>query len=120
MKTNEIQSFMVKKEFSQVSVTQIMEQYQAIFEQEVPRLARETGAVKRVRKNGLDAVTLVEMVIFGFWQDPDLRVSGLAQVAARREVNVTESAISQRFSPACAQLFYRVLQRLTQVHLASD
>ncbi len=111
---------MVKKELSQVSVTQIMEEYQAILEQEVPRLARESGAVKRVRKNGLDAVTLVETVIFGFWQEPDLRLSGLAQVAGRRAVAVTESAMSQRFTPACATLFYRVLQRLTEVHLTSE
>lgn len=111
---------MMKKEFSEVNITQIMERYQAILEQEVPRLARETGAVKRERKNGLDAVTLVEMVIFGFWQEPQIRLSGLAQVAERREVSVSESAISQRFSPQCAALFREVLHRVAEVQLESE
>src|SRR5947209_5115010 len=110
----------MKKEFSEVNITQIMERYQAILEQEVPRLARETGAVKRERKNGFDAVTLVEIVLFGFWQEPDLRLSGLAQVAGRREVAVSAEAMSQRFRPACATLFHQVLQRFTEVQLASE
>ena len=53
-----------------MSVTQIMEQYQSILEGEVRDIAYETGAVKREGK--LDVVTLVEMMIFGFWQDPEV------------------------------------------------
>src|SRR6266516_1825824 len=59
-------------------------------------------------------------VIFGFWQDPQLPLNGLAQLASRREVQVSESAICQRFSPQCAQLFLRVLHRLAQVQLESE
>ncbi len=103
-----------------MNVTQIMEQYQTILEQEVPQLARETGAVKRVRKQGLDAVTLVSSVIFGFWQNPELTLGGLAQVARRREVQVSESAISQRFTPQCAELFLRVLKRLVSIPLQEE
>ena len=103
-----------------MSVTQSMQQYQAILEQEVPVLARETGAVKRSRTNGLDAVTLVSAIIFGFWQDPELRLSGLAQVAGRREVQVTPSAICQRFTAELAELLLQVLQRFTQVRLESE
>src|ERR1700686_1460916 len=75
-----------------MSVTQVMEQYQVILEEEVHDIAYETGAVKR--KGKLDVVTLTQMMIFGFWQDPALRLSGLAQIGGRREVHVTESAIS--------------------------
>lgn len=101
-----------------MSVTQAMEQYQSILEEEVPDMAYETGAVKRERK--LDVVTFVLMMIFGFWQDPEMRLSGLAQVAGRREVHVTESAISQRFTPECANLFLKVMQRLSEVQLESE
>jgi len=59
-------------------------------------------------------------MIFGFWQDPDLRLSGLAQIGGRREVYVTESAISQRFTPACANMFLKVMQRLAEVALESE
>src|SRR5436305_6423879 len=61
-----------------------------------------------------------QTVIFGFWQDPELRLSGLAQIAGRREVNVTESAISQRFTPECAAMFLNIMQRLAEVRLESE
>jgi hypothetical protein len=101
-----------------MSVTQVMEQYQSILEEEVRDIAYETGAVKREGK--LDVVTLVQMLIFGFWQDPEIRLSGLAQVGCRREVNVTESAISQRFTPECAKMFLKIMQRLAEVRLESE
>jgi len=101
-----------------MSVTQVMEQYQSILEEEVDDIAYETGAVKRKRK--IDAATFVQTMIFGFWQDPDLRLSGLAQIGCRREVYVTESAISQRFTPECAMLFLNIMQRLAEVRLESE
>src|SRR5947208_15702728 len=107
-----------RRELVKMSVTQVMEQYQSILEEEVRDIAYETGAVKREGK--LDVVTLVQMLIFGFWQDPEIRLSGLAQVACRRKVNVTESAISQRFTPECATMFLNILQRLAEVRLESE
>src|SRR5258708_28018244 len=104
-----------RRELLKMSVTQVMEQYQSILEEEVHTIAWETGAVKR--KGKLDAATLVQMTIFGFWQDPDIRLSGLAQIGGRREVHVTESAISQRFTPECANVFLRIMQRLAEVRL---
>jgi hypothetical protein len=101
-----------------MSVTQVVEQYQSILEDEVKEIAWETGAVKREGK--LDAATLVQMTIFGFWQDPEIRLSGLAQIGGRREVYVTESAISQRFTPECAKMFLKVMQRLAEVDLESE
>jgi hypothetical protein len=101
-----------------MSVTHVMEQYQSILEEEVQEIAYKTGAVKR--KGKLDAATLAQMTIFGFWQDPEIRFSGLAQIGGRREVHVTESAISQRFTPACATMFLEIMQRLAQVRLESE
>jgi len=49
-----------------------------------------------------------------------MRLSGLAQIGGRRDVHVTESAISQRLTPECAAMFLRVLQRLTEVRLESE
>ena len=101
-----------------MSVTQVIEQYQSILEEEVHDIGYETGAIKRQGK--LDAATLTQMTIFGFWQDPEIRLSGLAQIGGRREVNVTESAISQRFTLECAMMFLRTMQRLAEVHLESE
>ncbi len=101
-----------------MSVTQVMEQYQSIIEEEIHDIAYRTGAVKR--KGKLDVVTLAQMMIFGFWQDPDLRLSGLAQIGGRREVHVTESAISQRFTPECAMMFLEIMQRLAEVEVERE
>src|SRR5256884_9827550 len=107
-----------RRELLKMSVTQVMEQYQSILEEEVREIAYETGAVKREGK--LDVATLVQMTIFGFWQDPEIRLSGLAQIGGRREVHVTESAISQRFTPECATMFLKIMQRLAEVRLESE
>jgi hypothetical protein len=101
-----------------MSVTQAMEEYQVILEEEVHDIAYLTGTVQRQGK--LDAATLVQMMIFGFWQDPDIRLSGLAQICGRREVKVKESAISQRCTPECAKMFLRIMQRLAEVQLRSE
>ena len=94
------------------SITQIVEAYQQLLNEEVYKIAKETGAVKRQRKNGLDAATFVQSTIFGFWQDPDIRTRGLVQVTERREVSVTESAICQRFTKESAEMFRSVMQKL--------
>src|SRR5260370_5506888 len=117
-KTIETINHETRRELLKMSVTQVMEQYQSILEEEVHTIAWETSAVKR--KGKLDAATLVQMTIFGFWQDPDIRLSGLAQIGGRREVHVTESAISQRFTPECANMFLKIMQRLAEVHLKSE
>jgi hypothetical protein len=101
-----------------MSVTQVIEQYQSIVEEEVYDIAWETGVTKR--KGKIDVATFVQSLIFGFWQDPQLRLSGLAQIGGRREVHVTESAISQRFTPECANMLHRILQRLAEVRLESE
>lgn len=53
-------------------------------------------------------------------RDPDLRLGGLAQISGRREVYVTEAAISQRLTPACADLFLKLLQRLVAVSFEGE
>src|SRR5437588_7549687 len=117
-KTIEIINHETRRELAKMSVTQVMGQYQSILEEEVHTIAWETGAVKR--KGKLDAATLVQMTIFGFWQDPDIRLSGLAQIGGRREVHVTESAISQHFTPECATMFLKIMRRLAEIHFLNS
>ena len=53
-----------RRELLKMSVTQVVEQYHSILEEEVHDIAYETGAVKR--KGKLDAAALVQMTIFGY------------------------------------------------------
>jgi hypothetical protein len=52
-----------KKEQVEMSVTQVMKQYQSILEEEIHEMTYITGAVKR--KGKLDVVTFVQSLIFG-------------------------------------------------------
>jgi hypothetical protein len=103
-----------------MTLSQTMQDYKQILEHDVHELARATGAVKRVRKGGLDAATLVQSIIFGLWQDPDMPLSGLSQTCGRRQVHVSEAAISQRFTPECAELFRQLMERLSAVPINSE
>lgn len=90
-----------------MSGTQVMEHDLSIVEKEVHVIAWETGAVQRRGK--LDAATFVQTIMFGLWQDPEMRFSGLAHIGGRRDVSVTESAISQRFTSASANVFQCIM-----------
>jgi hypothetical protein len=101
-----------------MNITQIIEQYQRVLTEEVQDMAWKTETIKRRRK--VDAATLVQTLIFGYWQEPDIRISGLTQVAARRDVTVTESAMSQRFTPECAELLKWTLGKLVELRLQGE
>jgi hypothetical protein len=103
-----------------MSVTQSMERVQSLLEEEVPRLGKQTGAVKRKRKDGLDLVTLVSTLIFGFWQVPQARLDDLVQIAGRRQVKVSASAICQRFRQPLAEVLFGLLPRLIENEIQSE
>ena len=85
------------------SVAQVGKQLQSVLEERACALARETGCVKRLRKfSGAD---LVQMLVFGFQQQPHASREDLASMAELRDVSVTDSAVDKRFTPACARLF---------------
>jgi len=107
-----------RRDLFEMSVTHGLEQYQHLLEDEVRDIAWETGAVKRNGK--LDAATLVQMLIFGYWQTPDIPLSGLQQIAGRRDVDVTASAISQRLTPECAEMLHQILQRLVAIQIEGE
>lgn len=96
-----------------MSLPQDLEQYQHVLEEEVHDIAWETGAVKR--KGRLDAATLIQSLIFGYWQTPEMQLSGLRQVAGRRDVEVSDSAICQRKTRETAEMLHIVLQRLVAI-----
>ncbi len=80
-----------------ISVTQIADTLREILEEEANALARETGFIQRERAfNGAD---FAQMLIFGWWEEPEITLDGLTQVAQRREVQISASGLNQRFTP---------------------
>src|SRR5437763_698815 len=97
------------------SVPQQAETLQRILEEEARQLARETGFIERERAfNGAD---FAQALILGWLQRPDERLSGFTQILQRREVSITASGLSQRFTQEAAIFMQRVLERLAEVQM---
>ena len=92
------------------SVTHLAETLQRIVGEEADRLARETGFIERERV--LSGADFVQALILGWLQEPEITLDGLTQILQRREVSISASGLSQRFTEAAAVLLQRVLERL--------
>jgi hypothetical protein len=95
------------------SVAEMEKYFHMILEERSEELARELGCVKRARKfSGAD---VVQTLVFGFQQHPHASLEQLASFANVRGVQVSDTAIHQRFNESCALLLHAVLQELTNV-----
>ena len=100
------------------SIPQQAEALQQILEEEAVRLARETGFIERERAfNGAD---FAQALILGWLQRADERLEGFVQILERREVSITASGLSQRFSKEAAIFMQQVLERLSAVQLQAE
>lgn len=95
------------------SVTYVEQQLRYILEERANVLAREVGSIVRQRKfRGAD---LVQTLVFGFGQHPHASLEQLASTAAVRAVQVSDTAIHDRFTEQTAHLLRRVLEEMTEV-----
>ena len=92
------------------SVTHLAETLQRLVGEEADRLARETGFLERERV--LSGADFVQALILGWLQEPEITLEGLTQVLGRREVSISASGLSQRFTQEAATFLQRVLERL--------
>ena len=100
------------------SIPQQAEALQQILEEEADRLAKETGFIERER--AFTGADFAQALIFGWLQRADERLEGLVQILERREVSITASGLSQRFSKKAATFMRRLLERLAQVQLQAE
>ncbi len=92
------------------SVAHLAETLQRILGEEAEQLACEVGLIQRERV--LSGADFVQSLILGWLQEPEITLDGLTQVLQRREVSISASGLSQRFTPEAATLLQRVLERL--------
>jgi hypothetical protein len=81
---------------------------QQILGREADQLARETGLIQR--EQAFRGADFAQVLILGWLQQSDERVEGFVQLPGRREVAITASGLSQRFTPEAATF----LQRLSE------
>jgi hypothetical protein len=100
------------------SITQIETAMNEILNERANVLAKESGAIQRVRKfRGAD---LLQTLVFGWMQHPDASLETLSSMATIREVSVSDTAVDHRFTPTCADFFHAVLEALLTVVVQAD
>src|ERR1700694_2297136 len=93
------------------SVSHFAETIQRIWTEKADHLAPEVAFIERERV--LSGADFVQTLIWGWLQEPLITLDGWTQVLQRREVSITASGLSQRFTPEAATLLQRVLERLS-------
>src|SRR5947209_12018198 len=81
-------------------------------------LAKETGAIRRVRK--FEGADLLQTLVFGWMQHPDASLEQLSSTAAIAAVKVSDTAVHKRFSKACATFLHAVLEELLKVIVQAE
>lgn len=100
------------------SVSQQAEALERILEEEAVHLAKETGFIERERAfNGADCA---QALILGWLQRPDERLEGFVQMLERREVSISASGFSQRFTQAAATFLQQILEQLAKGQIQAE
>lgn len=100
------------------SIAQQADTLQHILGNEADDLARATGFIHRQR--AFSGADFAQALILGWLQRPDERVEGLVQLLGRREVTITASGLSQRFTQEAALFLQRLLERLAHVQMQAE
>lgn len=95
------------------SITQVEEALKRLLNERARELARQTGCVQRERE--FSGATLAQTLIFSWQQHPEATLEQMASVAEIANVSVTDTAVHNRFTPACAEFLRRLLEEMTAV-----
>jgi hypothetical protein len=99
-------------------VTQVTRLLQGLLEDSMDVLARETGCVKRERK--FSGSTLLSTVVLTVLRNPKPKARDYQSTAAQLGVDVSENAITQRFTPALVKFLEPALKRVLSRVLTTD
>ena len=99
-------------------VTQVTELLQGLLEESMDVLARETGCVQRERK--FSGSTLLSTLVLTILQNPQPKPRDYQTTAAQLGVDVTENAITQRFTPELVKFLEAALKPVLRHALLTD
>src|SRR5258708_32728290 len=100
------------------TIAQLHERVQYLFGERADQLAKETGVVKRKRQLGGD--DCVQGLVFGLLANPDHSTEELACIVGRRDVQISASGLSQRFTQEAAQLLQRLLEEAVALGIEAE
>ncbi len=99
-------------------ITQVTDLLQGLLEESMDILARETGCVKRERK--FAGSTLLSTLVLTILRNPKAKPGDYQTTAAQLGVDVTENAISQRFTPELVKFLEAALKPVLSRVLATE
>ena len=99
-------------------VTQVTELLQGLLEESMDALARETGCVKRERK--FSGSTLLSTLVLTMSRNPNPKPRDYQSTAAQLGVDVTENAVTQRFTPELVKFLEAALERMLRHALITN
>jgi len=95
------------------SVSHVEDALKHILQERANVLARETGCIERQRKFG--GADLLQTLVFGWLSHPDASLETLTSIATSRQVYVTDTALHNRFTKACAHFLHAVFEEMVSV-----
>jgi hypothetical protein len=101
-----------------VIVTQVTELLQGLLDEAMNVLARETGCVKRERK--FSGSTLLSTLVLTVSRTPNPKPRDYQSTAMQLGVDVSENAITQRFTPELVTFLEAALKRVLSHVLSTD
>jgi Transposase DDE domain len=94
------------------TISQVKEILQRVLGSRADELARETHFVQRQRQ--LSGADFVQSLVFGYLHRPNATAENIIRFVQRRETDISEAGLCQRFTPEAAVFFERVMQELVQ------
>src|SRR5260370_32581541 len=106
------------RSFPMTIIPQVAEAMQTVLDTIAYRLGRTGGLVQR--ECTLTAASFVERLLFSFLANPEATGAELTQTAAALGVTISESGLTQRFTPQAASLLASVLAEAIKRVLAAE
>ena len=101
-----------------MTVTHLVPELQALLGEHADTLGKETHFLQRQRC--FSGATFAQTLVLGWLQNPDATLSELAHMASALNVHVSPQALTQRFTPVCADFLKALLLKACQLSVQSD
>ncbi len=98
------------------SIPRVCRTMKQLFEKEAPILARQCG----LRERSIPLVSLIYILVLGWWKDPKAGPSALARFANSLGVEVCKQDVDSHFTERTANFLLAVLQRAVQVLVCAE
>lgn len=104
------------KESPRLEVSDVAQALQTIFTERAEEQAKKTGFIQRI----LTGSSFVQLLVFGWLNDPEASLTQLTQMGAAVGVTLTNQALEQRFSPESAALLKSLLEEAMGLMLQAE